>query len=107
MDFAEYLPAFLSDAKQQVAMIQTSLTTLKTNGGDVQALESLHRGFHTLGGTSGTMKLNELCDLCRTQEAETNRFRQSKTAVTAAACAAFAEGVKKVNVEIEKVAAKR
>ncbi len=107
MDFKDYLPAFLSDAKEQMNIIRTSLDALKKNGSDAEALAALHRGFHTLGGTSGTMKLNALCDLARAQEAETNTFLQSGTPVTEVACAAFAEAMKKVEVELRKLGAKQ
>ena len=101
MDLQEYLPAFLKDARGQLSQMQTALKSLGIN--QAEAMTIIHRGFHTLGGTAGTMQIQPLYDLCLRWEATVKILKDSGAAVSADDQEALSGAMNEVEAEIAKI----
>ena len=82
-DDQELLDVFLSEAKENLAVIEEGVMALE-NGGDAAALDEIFRAAHTLKGGAATMSLTALRDVAHAVEDLFAAIREKRVVVTQA-----------------------
>jgi two-component system chemotaxis sensor kinase CheA len=78
----ELLGDFVMESREHLAGIEAQALTLERNPGDVEALHSVFRGFHTIKGLAGFLELWEVQRLAHEVETFLDLARNSKVAIT-------------------------
>ena len=64
----EILGDFLVEAGEILELLFEQLVTLETSGDDLDLLNAIFRGFHTIKGGAGFLQLEPLVELCHIAE---------------------------------------
>ncbi len=104
MDLHQYRDAFIADAREQLALLSTSLQILHTRLADGAALEGVRRAFHTLKGTSGTMQYAALSAFCGERETEVKTLLDSKGTPSPENLTAWDSSLAHLQKEIDAIA---
>jgi len=81
---AEALPAFVSEAKEQVASIEQLLLELEDAPDDRERLDALFRCAHTVKGSAGIFGLDRVVAFTHHVETLLDRMREGRVALTPA-----------------------
>jgi two-component system chemotaxis sensor kinase CheA len=73
---AEVLPAFISEAREQLADIEQLLLQLEVTPGDRELLDALFRCAHTVKGSAGIFGLTQLVEFAHHVETLLDRMRE-------------------------------
>lgn len=85
IDFiAEALPAFLSEAEEQVQTLEALLLQLEDQPGDAELLNALFRCAHTVKGSAGLFGLDAVVAFTHHVETLLQRLREGQVALTPA-----------------------
>ncbi|MBL8277287.1 MAG: chemotaxis protein CheA [Pelomonas sp.] len=85
IDFiAEALPAFLSEAEEQIEGLEALLLQLEGQPGDAELLNALFRCAHTVKGSAGLFGLDAVVDFTHHVETLLQRLREGQVALTPA-----------------------
>lgn len=79
---AEALPAFLSEAEEQVESLEALLLQLESCPGDIELLNALFRCAHTVKGSAGLFGLDAVVDFTHHVETLLQRVREGQVALT-------------------------
>jgi HPt (histidine-containing phosphotransfer) domain-containing protein len=82
--FAEALPAFLSEAEEQVRALEDLLLQLEDQPGDRELLNALFRCVHTVKGSAGLFGLDDLVGFTHHMETLLSCLREGELALTPA-----------------------
>ncbi len=78
----EILGDFLVEAGEILELLFEQLVTLETSGDDLDLLNAIFRGFHTIKGGAGFLQLEPLVELCHIAENVFDELRNGKLLVT-------------------------
>ncbi len=78
IDLSNYKALYLKTANEYLDKLTNSLTTLKTNPADQNAISEAHLAVHSLGSQSYTMGYNSIADLSRALEAFFHTLKENK-----------------------------
>ena len=78
---AEALPAFISEAREQVETIEQLLLQLEENPGDRELLDALFRCAHTVKGSAGIFGLDQVVGFTHHVETLLDDMREGKVAL--------------------------
>ncbi|MGQ0710945.1 MAG: chemotaxis protein CheA [Rhodoferax sp.] len=81
---AQALPAFISEAAEQIASIETLLLELETQPEDRELLDALFRCAHTVKGSAGLFGLERVVEFTHHVESLLDRMRDGAVALTPA-----------------------
>ena len=85
LDFiAEALPAFLSEAEEQIENLEALLLQLEHQPGDAELLNALFRCAHTVKGSAGLFGLDAVVDFTHHVETLLQRLREGQVTLTPA-----------------------
>jgi len=85
LDFiAEALPAFLSEAEEQIENLEALLLQLEHQPGDAELLNALFRCAHTVKGSAGLFGLDAVVDFTHHVETLLQRLREGQVQLTPA-----------------------
>lgn len=85
LDFiAEALPAFLSEAEEQIENLEALLLQLEHQPGDAELLNALFRCAHTVKGSAGLFGLDAVVDFTHHVETLLQRLREGHVSLTPA-----------------------
>lgn len=76
-----YKDIFMSESAEFVQAITDGLLALESNGGDLEPVETVFRGAHSLKGMSAAMGYNRTADLTHRMESLMSRVRKRERAV--------------------------
>ncbi|MFG6463898.1 chemotaxis protein CheA [Roseateles sp. DXS20W] len=79
---AEALPAFLSEAEEQVQSLEALLLQLESCPGDIELLNALFRCAHTVKGSAGLFGLDAVVGFTHHVETLLQRVREGQVALT-------------------------
>jgi len=79
----EILQDFLIEAGEILEQLSEELVQLEQNSDDMNLLNAIFRGFHTVKGGAGFLQLDALVDCCHVAENVFDLLRNGKIAVTA------------------------
>ena len=79
---AAAMPAFISEAGEQIEAIETLLLELEENPGNRELLDSLFRCAHTVKGSAGIFGLNRVVDFTHHVETLLDKMRDGEVALT-------------------------
>lgn len=79
----EILQDFLIEASEILESLGEQLVELEQSPGDLELLNAIFRGFHTVKGGAGFLSINELVEVCHRAEDVFNVLRQGDRQVTA------------------------
>nr|WP_256360639.1 Hpt domain-containing protein [Methylomonas koyamae] len=78
----EILQDFLVEAGEILDSLGEQLVELEQSPGDLDLLNAIFRGFHTIKGGAGFLAISELVDVCHSAEDVFNVLRQGDRQVT-------------------------
>ena len=78
----EVLPAFISEAKEQIESLEQLLLELENAPGDSELLNALFRCAHTVKGSAGIFGLNRIVAFTHHVETLLDRLREGKVQLT-------------------------
>ncbi|MEI7446745.1 MAG: Hpt domain-containing protein, partial [Burkholderiales bacterium] len=81
---AEALPAFVSEAREQIEGIEQLLLQLETAPDDRDLLDALFRCAHTVKGSAGLFGLDAVVDFTHHVETLLDRLREGRLLLTPA-----------------------
>jgi two-component system chemotaxis sensor kinase CheA len=81
---AQAMPAFISEAAEQIEAIETLLLELEEQPDNRELLDSLFRCAHTVKGSAGIFGLNRVVDFTHHVETLLDKMRDGDTALTPA-----------------------
>lgn len=81
---AEALPAFLSEAEEQVQNLEALLLQLEDQPGDAELLNALFRCAHTVKGSAGLFGLDAVVDFTHHVETLLHKLREGQVLLTPA-----------------------
>lgn len=76
-DISIYKALYLKEARKCLVTLQQSLTRLRGNANDSEAVREAHRAAHTLKGMSATMRYDALVAVAETLEEPLRRADQA------------------------------
>ncbi len=79
----EILQDFLVEASEILELLGEQLVELEQTPDDLDLLNAIFRGFHTIKGGAGFLAINPLVDVCHSAEDVFNVLRQGERRVTA------------------------
>ncbi|MDX1695240.1 MAG: chemotaxis protein CheA [Ketobacteraceae bacterium] len=79
----EILQDFLVEAGEIIELLSEQLVQLENRPDDVELLNAIFRGFHTVKGGAGFLQLDTLVDLCHAAENVFDMLRNAKLTVNA------------------------
>lgn len=79
----EILQDFIVEAGEILELLSTQLVELESNPDDMDLLNAIFRGFHTVKGGAGFLQLNALVDCCHVAENVFDVLRKGELSVTA------------------------
>lgn len=79
----EILQDFIVEAGEILELLSTQLVELESNPDDMDLLNAIFRGFHTVKGGAGFLQLNPLVDCCHVAENVFDVLRKGELNVTA------------------------
>lgn len=108
MSFAadqEILQDFIVEAGEILELLSTQLVELESNPDDMDLLNAIFRGFHTVKGGAGFLQLNPLVDCCHVAENVFDVLRKGELSVTAELMDVVLEALDSVTDMFEEVRA--
>ncbi len=79
----EILQDFLVEAGEILELLSEQLVELESRPDDMDLLNAIFRGFHTVKGGAGFLQLNELVECCHIAENVFDILRKGERRVTA------------------------
>ena len=79
----EILQDFLVEAGEIIELLSEQLVELENRPDDMDLLNAIFRGFHTVKGGAGFLQLDTLVDLCHAAENVFDMLRNAKLTVNA------------------------
>lgn len=108
MSFAadqEILQDFIVEVGEILELLSTQLVELESNPADMELLNAIFRGFHTVKGGAGFLQLNALVDCCHVAENVFDVLRKGELQVTAELMDVVLEALDSVTDMFEEVRA--
>ena len=101
----EILQDFLVEAGEILELLSEQLVELEGSPDDMNLLNAIFRGFHTVKGGAGFLQLNELVDCCHIAENVFDILRKGERRVTADLMDVVLEALDSVNAMFQEVRA--
>lgn len=83
IELDKYKDAFLTEAKQHIASMESSLLNLEKNPAELQWVDTIFRAAHTLKSMAATMNYNKTAALCHAMEDVLDTIRKKSAPVEA------------------------
>lgn len=80
-DMSEFMEAFFEDAREHLAMMEQGLLGLEADPQNIELVDGIFRGAHTIKGNSLMLSLNEIANLTHVLESLLDRMRAKTIAV--------------------------
>jgi len=81
-DDPELIADFVIEAREHLEAVEAKLLVLDTEPGQMEAIHTLFRGFHTIKGLAGFLELHAVKDVAHEVETLLDLARQTKLAIT-------------------------
>lgn len=101
----EILQDFLVEAGEILETLNEELVELEQNPEDINLLNSIFRGFHTIKGGAGFLALNPLIGVCHVSEDVFNVLRNGERVADAALMDTILQAVDVINVMFDDIRA--
>jgi len=88
-DLSKYKDAYLSEAKEHVASMNTTLLKLEKEPAKVSLVNDLFRDAHTLKSMAATMQYNKTAQLCHVMEDVLDEIKKKKVKLESCADVLF------------------
>lgn len=82
IDVSKYKDMFISEAKDNLQILNSSLLKLEKKPGDKKLIDEMFRAAHTLKGMTATMKYNKMAELCHTIEDVMDEVKKKERKLT-------------------------
>lgn len=82
VDVAKYKEMFISEAKENLQLLNTSLLKLEKRPGDLKLVDEMFRAAHSLKGMAATMNYNRMAGLCHAMEDVLDGVKKRKRGLT-------------------------
>ena len=102
----EILQDFLVEAGEILEQLSEQLVLLEQTPDDVDLLNAIFRGFHTIKGGAGFLQLNALVDCCHVTENLFDILRNGKRGVTPELMDVVLQALDAINIMFEQVQSK-
>ena len=103
MDVSKYKEMFLSEAKENLQLLNESLLKLEKNPADLKPVDEMFRAAHSLKGMAATMKYNKLAGLCHTIEDVLDKVRNKKKELTSEMAQVFFECFDNLELSLRRI----
>ncbi|MCJ7632930.1 Hpt domain-containing protein, partial [Candidatus Bathyarchaeota archaeon] len=82
MDLSNYKEMFLSEARENVQLLNESLLKLEKNPADLGPVDEMFRASHNLKSLAATMGYNKIAELSHAIENVLDKVRKNETELT-------------------------
>jgi len=107
MDVSKYRDMFLSEAKDNLQLLNDSLLKLERNPDDLEPVNEMFRAAHSLKGMAATMRYNKLTKLCHAIEDVLDDVRKKEKDLTPEMIETLFECLDNLELSIRKVSENR
>jgi len=83
---AEIIGEFIAEANSLIAEISDNLLDLEQNPTNMELVNAIFRGFHTIKGAAGFMQFDSIVSLCHSQETLFDEVREGTLQVSSVLC---------------------
>ncbi len=102
-DMQDFVEDFLVEAADLIDALDSDLVALETSPDDLELLNSIFRGAHTIKGNSSFLGLDQITDLTHKMEDVLNRLRKAEIHVEAHIMDALLEGLDNLKLLLDDV----
>jgi two-component system chemotaxis sensor kinase CheA len=102
---AELVGDFITESREHLCSIESRMLVLEQNPGDMEAIHSVFRGFHTIKGLAGFLEFADIREVSHEVETLLDLARDSKLAITPAVVDVVLESADYLKQAIEAVEA--
>ena len=103
MDVSKYNDMFLSEAKDNLQLLNESLLKLEKNPADLKPVDEMFRAAHSLKGMAATMNYNKLAGLCHAIEDVLDKVRKKERELTSEMVEAFFECFDNLELSLRRI----
>ncbi len=103
MDVSKYKDMFLSEAKDNLQLLNESLLKLEKNSADLKSLDEMFRAAHSLKGMAATMNYNKLAGLCHAIEDVLDEVRKKESELTSDMVQVFFECFDNLELSLRRI----
>lgn len=103
MDVSKYKDMFLSEAKDNLQLLNESLLKLEKNPADLKLVDEMFRAAHSLKGMAATMNYNKLAGLCHAIEDVLDKVRKKERELTSEMVEAFFECFDNLELSLRRI----
>ena len=103
MDVSKYKEMFLSEAKENLQLLNDSLLKLEKNPADLKPVDEMFRAAHSLKGMAATMNYNKLAGLCHAIEDVLDKVRKREKELTSEMVEVFFECFDNLELSLRRI----
>lgn len=103
MDLSKYKDMFLSEAKDNLQLLNESLLKLEKNPADLKPVGEMFRAAHSLKGMAATMNYNKLAELCHVIEDVLDKVRNKDRELTSEIVEVFFECFDNLELSLRRI----
>ncbi|MCW3986972.1 MAG: chemotaxis protein CheA [Candidatus Bathyarchaeota archaeon] len=103
MDVSKYKNVFLSEAKENLQLLNESLLKLEKNPADLKPVGEMFRAAHSLKGMAATMNYDKLAGLCHAIEDVLDKVRKKEADLTSDMVEVFFECFDNLELSLRRI----
>jgi len=103
VDVSKYKDMFLSEAKENLQLLNESLLKLEKNPADLKTVDEMFRAAHSLKGMAATMNYGKLAGLCHAVEDVLDEIRNKKRDLTSEMVEALFECFDNLELSLRRI----
>ena len=103
MDVSKYKDMFLSEAKENLQLLNGCLLKLEKNAADLKPVDEMFRAAHTLKGMAATMNYDKMAGLCHAIEDVLDKVRKKERKLTSEMVEVFFECFDHLELSLRRI----
>jgi len=103
MDVSKYKDMFLSEAKDNLQLLNGSLLKLEKNPADLKLVDEMFRAAHSLKGMAATMNYNKMAGLCHAIEDVFDKVRKKERELSSEMVEVFFECFDVLELSVRRI----
>jgi two-component system chemotaxis sensor kinase CheA len=100
---SEMVAEFITESREHIAGIEEKMLLIEKDGSDLESVNAVFRGVHTIKGLAGFLELKSIQDISHEVETLLDHVRCRRLSVTPALVDSVFSGIDFIRIEIERL----
>jgi two-component system chemotaxis sensor kinase CheA len=100
---AEMVADFITEAREHIAAIEEKMLLIEKDGTDLESVNGVFRGVHTIKGLAGFLELKSIQDIAHEVETLLDHVRSGRLTITPALVDSVFGGIDFIRIEIDRL----